>query len=104
MEWAQYGIAGGAILLLLTVAASVYRFMQMCPKPGDSQADKGFMIIIENNTQAIRDVGKLVQLTQASLQASITGQATMMEILRSIKSHCDQENGWWMDQREKKGC
>ena len=48
-------------------------------------------------TQAIRDVGQLVQATQASLQSSITGQAAMMEILKSIKAHCDQENNWWME-------
>ena len=60
-------------------------------------ADKGLTVVIENNTQAIRDVGQLVQATQVSLQSSITGQAAMMEILKSIKAHCDQENNWWME-------
>lgn len=103
----DYGLAGVAIL---TVSGVLYKMFDWLKSrnASDQQTSANtysdaMVVAINNNTDAMKNMSALVQSNTAALNLSINGQTAMMEILKSIKAHCDQENNWWMQVMKGKG-
>ncbi len=103
----DYGLAGVAIV---TVGGILYKMFDWLKSrsANDQQASANtysdaMVVAINNNTDAMKNMSSLVQSNTAALNLSINGQTAMMEILKSIKAHCDQETSWWMEMMKGKG-